>query len=175
MISLISLIIHNCLLQLFFSSSQAKIKDGTHSFCLLPRKFHYPWKAMWLHRAQCESKEAIHKDKLSVSRKWRCYQTANCSPHFLWIFEWVTKNSSVNSKQLWQLKLLETRSPPGPWWKDCQLPCASSCCGSTEGVVSDLFYSDRSYEKSDLSLHIRKRSSPQISRVILNSFKCNDF
>lgn len=53
---------------------------------------------MWVERR-------IHKDKLSVSRKWSCYQTANCSPRFLWIFEWVTKNSSVNSKQLWQLKL----------------------------------------------------------------------
>lgn len=33
--------------------------------------------------------------------------------------------------------------------------------GSTEGAVSDLFYSDISYEESDLSLHIQKLSIPQ--------------
>lgn len=175
MISLVSLIIQNCLLQLFSSSSQAKIKDGTPSFCLLPRKFHYPWKATWLHKAQCESKEAIHKDKLSVSRKWSCYQTANCSPHFLWIFEWVTKNSSVNSKQLWQLKLFGNQESTRTVMKRSPVTLCLTCSRSPEGAVSDLFYSDISHEKSDLSLHIRKLSSPQISRVILNSLKCNDF
>lgn len=104
-ISHVSLVIHNCLLQLFSLSSQAKIKGRTCLFRLLPGKLHYPSRITWLWKSQSEWEEAAHKDKLSMSRKWSCYQTANCSPWFLWIFEWVTKNSSLDSKQLWQLKL----------------------------------------------------------------------
>lgn len=104
-ISQVSLLIHNCLLQLFSWRSQAKIKGGTCPSRLLPGKLHYPARLTWLQKNQSEWGEAAHKDELSVSRKWSCYQTANCSPRFLWIFEWVTKNSSMDSKQLWQLKL----------------------------------------------------------------------
>lgn len=104
-ISQVSLLIHNCLLQLFSSRSRAKIKGRTCPSRLLPRNLHYPSRLTWLWKSQSEWEEAAHKDELSVSRKWSCYQTANCSPRFLWIFEWVTKNSSVHSKQLWQLKV----------------------------------------------------------------------
>lgn len=87
---------------------------------------------------------------------------ANHSPLFLWIFEWVTKNSSGNCKQLWQLKLpgnqestrtvTQMRSPI-PW--PFLLPWV---CGAT---VSDIFYSNISYEMSDLSLQFQKPISPK--------------
>lgn len=150
-----------------------QIKDGTCFFCLLPRKLHYPWKATWLQKAQSGSKEAIHKDKLSVSRKWSCYQTVNCGPHFLWIFEWVTENSSVNSKQLWQVKL--------PWNQESSRtmmkisPYASACRGPAEGQYQIYFTQIDVIKKSDLSLHFPNSSSSEISWVILNSLKYNDF
>lgn len=152
-----------------------QIKDGTCFFCLLPRKLHYPWKAMWLQKALSGSKEAIHKDKLSVSRKWSCYQTVNCGPHFLWIFEWVTENSSVNSKQLWQVKLPWNQESSRTMMKISPVTLCLSLPWVCRGTVSDLFYSNRSYKKSDLSLHFQNSSSSEISWVILNSLKYNDF
>ena len=92
-------------------------------------------------------KEAIHKDKLSVSQKWSCYQTANCGPHFLWIFEWVTKNSSVNSKQLWQLKLPWNQESSRTMMKRSPITLCLILPGVCRGTVSDLFYSNRSYKK----------------------------
>lgn len=87
---------------------------------------------------------------------------ANHSPLFLWIFEWVTENSSGNCKQLWQLKLpgkqesirttMQMR-PPIP--RPLLLPWVF---GATE---SDIFYSNISYEMSDLSLQFQKPISPK--------------
>lgn len=101
---------------------------------------------------------------------------ANHSPLYLWIFEWVTKSSSGNCKQLWQLKLPGNQEsarttmqmrPPIPW--PLLLPWVS---GATESAI---FYSNISYKMSDLSLQFQKPISPKSQVLFLNSLKCNDF
>lgn len=123
-------------------------------------KLHYSWKATWWHKALSESKEAICKDKLSVGWKWSCYQTAYCSPCFLWIFEWVTKNSSGNSKQLWQLKLPGNQESTKTVMKRSRVTLYLILLWVYGGTVSTLFfYSNISYEKSDLCLYFQKPNS----------------
>lgn len=119
-------------------------------------------------------KKAIGKDKLSVSQKWSCYQTANHSPRSLWIFKWGTKNSLGKPKQLWQLKLPGNQESTRTMMKRSPVNLSLILPRVYRGKVSDLFYPNMSSEKSDLSLQFREPISPQISCVILNSLKCND-